>query len=189
MESYHNGTFKVNSGLLSTWNLAQQQKAYELGMKTNWSQPNSTDIHSVINIRNLASYLIKYMTKTDTNKHTTIKRSSMSGYSKPLLLQRNISTNAIKYLRSIASHGRLWGCSSVLSSAKGTAVDLDGNLSDELTRLRNDARCHVFDDKYFSVFNYDLALLKLLNCDTLYGLVTYELLTVFNYIPPSILPF
>lgn len=34
--------------------------------KQNWSQPNSTDIHRLSNIRSLSSYVIKYMTKTDS---------------------------------------------------------------------------------------------------------------------------
>lgn len=34
--------------------------------KENWSQPNSTDIHKLQNIKSLSSYVLKYMTKTDS---------------------------------------------------------------------------------------------------------------------------
>ena len=38
-------------------------KRFEYGKKTNWSDPNTTDIHSVYKINNLAAYLSKYMAK------------------------------------------------------------------------------------------------------------------------------
>lgn len=37
--------------------------AYQKGCSQNWSKPNCTDIHAVKNIRNLASYMVKYMSK------------------------------------------------------------------------------------------------------------------------------
>lgn len=37
--------------------------AYKKGVAENWSKPNCTDIHAVKNIRNLASYMVKYMSK------------------------------------------------------------------------------------------------------------------------------
>jgi hypothetical protein len=38
-------------------------KAYEYGVRTNWLDPNSTDIHAVNNIRDIAAYLSKYFRK------------------------------------------------------------------------------------------------------------------------------
>ena len=37
--------------------------AYKKGEENNWSRPNCTDIHAVKNIRSLASYMVKYMSK------------------------------------------------------------------------------------------------------------------------------
>jgi hypothetical protein len=38
-------------------------KSWEQGTKSQWTQPNSTDIHSLRKIKNLAAYIIKYMAK------------------------------------------------------------------------------------------------------------------------------
>lgn len=37
--------------------------AYQKGEKSNWSLPNCTDIHAVKNVRHLAAYMVKYMSK------------------------------------------------------------------------------------------------------------------------------
>lgn len=38
-------------------------KAYRKGESDNWSKPNCTDIHAVRDVKNLASYMVKYMCK------------------------------------------------------------------------------------------------------------------------------
>ena len=43
----------------------QTKKAYEFGCQTDWYNPNSTDIHSIANKKNLAAYVTKYLTKDD----------------------------------------------------------------------------------------------------------------------------
>jgi hypothetical protein len=42
--------------------------AYKKGKATNWKYPNSTDVHSLMFINNIDSYLIKYMSKDEQNK-------------------------------------------------------------------------------------------------------------------------
>ena len=60
---YHCGGFKVRNELLHNWSYEAQKSAYEYGRKTNWQSPNCTDIHSVINIKDLAAYISEYFTK------------------------------------------------------------------------------------------------------------------------------
>lgn len=38
-------------------------KAYEKGQSSNWYRPNTTDIHSVKKVKNLAAYMVKYLSK------------------------------------------------------------------------------------------------------------------------------
>lgn len=40
-------------------------EAYKEGVACDWKNPNTTDVHSVQNIENLAAYLMKYMSKQD----------------------------------------------------------------------------------------------------------------------------
>lgn len=65
---WHSGGFKPRPELFKTWSLEQQGKAYDYGMRTNWSDPNTIDVHSVLKIDNLAAYLIKYMSKKEDGR-------------------------------------------------------------------------------------------------------------------------
>lgn len=44
------------------------KKAFSSGVENGWSQPNSTDVHSVKNIRDLGAYLADYMSKKEEDK-------------------------------------------------------------------------------------------------------------------------
>lgn len=79
-------------------------KRYDYGVKTNWKDPNTTDIHSVNKVRNLAAYLSKYMTKGEAQK----------------------DENGDYELKFRRIEGKLWGRSESLSRCKGI-VDLVGN--------------------------------------------------------------
>jgi hypothetical protein len=63
MRRFHAGGFNVRQDLLKTWSYKNQLRAYRTGCKNDWNSPNSTDVHSVVNIRNLPAYLSKYCTK------------------------------------------------------------------------------------------------------------------------------
>lgn len=63
---WHRDGFKFNSDKKVTWSYAKQLKAYKDGMRTDWDNPNSTDVHSIKHIGNIKAYFIKYMTKSDT---------------------------------------------------------------------------------------------------------------------------
>lgn len=44
------------------------QRAFALGCDTSWSDPNSTDVHAVHKVKDIASYLAKYMGKSDDDR-------------------------------------------------------------------------------------------------------------------------
>jgi hypothetical protein len=62
---FHKGGFRVRQELLSKWDYKNQLRAYRTGSKKDWNSPNSTDIHSVVRIKNLPQYLAKYCTKNE----------------------------------------------------------------------------------------------------------------------------
>lgn len=64
--------FLPHSDVRNNWNnqMAKFHFIDEFEAKFGHRNPNSTDIHSVINIRNLASYLVKYMSKDDDSAQT-----------------------------------------------------------------------------------------------------------------------
>ena len=71
MKEFHKNGFNVRNDLIEKWNIFEQKSAYEYGIKTNWLSPNCTDIHSVINIKELAAYVSEYFTKNPLNENDT----------------------------------------------------------------------------------------------------------------------
>lgn len=48
--------------------IANAIKNYTEGVRSNWSNPNSTDIHSINNMKNIEAYISKYMSKGDDKR-------------------------------------------------------------------------------------------------------------------------
>lgn len=48
--------------------LDKLRKAYAFGVSTNWTQPNSTDVHAVHKVKDIAAYLAKYMSKKEEGR-------------------------------------------------------------------------------------------------------------------------
>lgn len=69
MRAFHNGGFQVRRDLLKKWDYKNQLRAYRTGAKYDWNSPNSTDIHSVVRVKNLPAYLSKYCTKNQEHRH------------------------------------------------------------------------------------------------------------------------
>jgi len=74
-ENWHKSGFKLRKnsiryirGKKVIWTREQQFKAWQEGKTTNWSKPNTTDVHSVKNIKNLSSYISEYMAKNKGDK-------------------------------------------------------------------------------------------------------------------------
>lgn len=63
-EKFKNG-FVPDLRKSDVWPIASQIEAYKKGKANNWTQPNSTDVHSVRQIKNLGAYLSKYVSKSE----------------------------------------------------------------------------------------------------------------------------
>lgn len=123
--------YMVNNGYKD---LSKILAAYNYGKKTNWKDPNTTDIHSVNKIKNLAAYLSKYMAKKEATTDTTQEYD---------LKDRRID-------------GRNWGCSQSLSRCK-SIIDYTSEFIEELTEYATDKlNAYVKSDVYFSsiFFNF-----------------------------------
>lgn len=68
MLSFHNGGFRVRENLLKKWTYKAQLRAYRTGSRQDWNSPNSTDVHSIKQVRNLSAYLAKYCTKNQEGR-------------------------------------------------------------------------------------------------------------------------
>lgn len=62
-KEFHSNGFRLREDLTDKWSAENQYKAYQNGIACNWSNPNSTDIHSLEKIKNVGNYITKYLTK------------------------------------------------------------------------------------------------------------------------------
>jgi hypothetical protein len=67
MQEFHKEGFRVREDLQNKWPVHKQLSAWKHGSRTDWTSPNSTDVHSLRSIGNVRSYLTKYITKSDDN--------------------------------------------------------------------------------------------------------------------------
>lgn len=88
-KEWHKNGFKPRPKLFKTWNLLAQRKAYKRGIAENWSNPNSTDIHSTRHVKDMTAYLVKYFLKNEPNKKGVEGR--LVGYSDNLSYKNKLS--------------------------------------------------------------------------------------------------
>jgi len=69
-QAYHKEEFTARPWLYKLWNHQKQLAAYNKGIKDNWTDPNSTDIHEVKHIKDLSNYLKKEFCKSIQNPDT-----------------------------------------------------------------------------------------------------------------------
>lgn len=94
-----------------------QKAAFKKGTENNWSNPNSTDIHSITDVNNLAAYLVSYLSKKDLWKKSISREDSkviarMEKEKYPLIVIQKMFPDCVK--RSIS--GKIWDCSKKLKN-------------------------------------------------------------------------
>lgn len=168
-KAYHINGFKINYELLPKWSAERQEKAYNEGCKINWSNPNSTDIHSLKNIINVESYVTKYMSKDKENgiiREIEQKRNSGKiSEAEYLSLKQCFKEDRIKN----KINARIWGCSDAIKGLKDPTIIYDANCdsllkdmvdSSDVTVKQNENVCMfyaknilIFLNKYPAIIN------------------------------------
>ena len=129
---------------MDTGTYSQLMQRYIKGRACNWNNPNSTDIHSVKKVKNMAAYLSKYFCK-----------STQESGAKDVDKQEE---NEIK--------GKIWGLSQSMSELKSIVVGIGSQLSTELNMIYEVMKEKVYKDKYFTFIRIsfkELIKLKALN--------------------------
>lgn len=137
---------------------AQLFKRYCHGKTSNWKNPNSTDIHSVRKIKNLVSYLLKYMSKN---------------VEEPELLS---DSDKEKLLVS----GQLWGLSESLSKMRNVIIPISSEIQEEINRLWDNVKTLFIKDEWFT---YKVCSLKNVvenDCKLIMKYVYEKLIEVFG---------
>lgn len=114
--------------------IQELKRAYEHGIKTNWSDPNSIDIHSLKKVKNVAAYIAKYVSKT-TKTPDDAKYCNLD--EKPI-------------------NGRQWFCSQSLSKLKNIVVDVDSLVNKFVDRVHRIYAPKVLNPDYVTILLIDL---------------------------------
>lgn len=161
--------------------IEQQKKAYEFNVKSDWSQPNSTDIHSIYNIDNLGKYLGKYFSKKEARSKGQVKRKDCPRIMYKLVSQKSVSDGAMKFLRQESGIGRIWGCSVNLSKLKGVTKEMDNQVKEVLDKVLKDGNGKRFDKEFFSVYFFDISLLNKKDFKVLFNWIFAYIIETIGY--------
>jgi len=144
-ELWHRDGFKYNPDYAPRWDYAAQKKAYQEGLRTDWDNPNSVDIHSMKHIVNLKAYFCKEFTKNP-----------------------DIPENATQEERNkLTVSGMLWGCSVLLTNLPGGRTDCDTGIQEELEAIAGSCKAYIYNARYYSIYYTDYKLLTQLQCTRL----------------------
>lgn len=148
---FHRYGFKIREDLLSKWSEEKQREAYQKGMNDNWSDPNSTDIHSLEHVDNPSAYVTKYMTKSIDEEIKEIKKVwKENGLSDEEIDRERMSLINEKYSHLMID-GKLWGCSKNLQELKQYCAALDSTIEDVIDEtISRDIR-NKWENLYCSV--------------------------------------
>ena len=127
---FHKDGFCFREELAKNWNYQQQLDAYNHGMNTNWTDPNSTDIHSLEKIDNIANYITKYLTKSIDENFTELYKVWRDAG----LTAKEIDIEKWNVINEKYSHllidGKLWSCSSNLQTLVKYSCPVDSQVED-----------------------------------------------------------
>lgn len=127
---FHKDGFNLRTDLLKYWNEEKQYNAYLEGVKCNWSNPNSTDIHSLRKIENIAAYVTKYMTKSiDEEIGKNYKIWSDAGLTKSEMDLEKWKLINEKYSHLLVD-GKLWSCSKNLLTLVKYSSAVDNSIEE-----------------------------------------------------------
>lgn len=158
---FHKKGFQLRTDKLEFWSEKQQRDAYDYGIRTNWSDPNSTDIHSLKKIKNIGAYITKYLTKgfnliveeelkKKINKDTTPEQID--------LIRKDI---AYEWKSILSVDGRLWGCSDNLKELVKSDFIISSVVDEYIQILLNDKSKKIINgDNYLIICDTSLIELK-----------------------------
>jgi hypothetical protein len=122
--------------------------------------PNSTDVHKIYKIKNIASYLSKYISK-DIAKTTTKfgKFSNEIRYNNDLIVGCMISCCTLTITDDLNFDSKVWDCSKDIKLCKLPTIVIDDALKSELLFLKYQKKISDTNTEFCNIIeaiNYDL---------------------------------
>jgi hypothetical protein len=155
--------------LRTDWNRIQEKLGYvsDYHNRTGKFDPNSTDVHSIIHVRNLSAYLAKYCTKNSKGYVVMRTKASVQPFRPKCFLTYKHPRLAVKpqFYRQIS--GKLWGLSQSLSKFKSAKKEISGVLEKEIEFLRERYKSRVRYVNQAALFFFDISELIKAKCFSL----------------------
>jgi hypothetical protein len=143
--------------LQNRWNRIQNKLGYidRIVFTPKNKQPNSTDVHSLRKIKNIASYCTKYMTKENKRYRQTCKREESPLGINHSFKSKFVTRGALEFLRKEANNGRIWGASYLLSYLDGGKSELNSELLKEIEVLQKTCGATRIDKERYSLVLFE----------------------------------
>lgn len=133
-------------------------RRYNYGKRTGWTDPNSTDIHSVKKIKDLVAYLYKYFSKNIPHPERLTDEER----------------------ERLTVKGMLWGLSESLSKMKPITMVVDSFIGQEISRLFREIKSKVITERFFEFKVLDIRKIRDHNCHAIWQEITDTLFKHFK---------
>ncbi len=160
MKAFFADGFRMSGNKRDKRTRNQQLKAYYRNIETDYSNPNSIDVHGLKKIHNVKRYVAKYVVKNVEN----VEQLSEDDRKKLLV------------------EGRIWACSENLSNLKGCQMLIDQHMEQELIQIAENKNYYHYSDSYFQVHYIRIEDLIMLNCFFLFNYFMEFAQKKWNYI-------
>lgn len=153
-QRWHSNGFRLREDLLQDWTEEKQRAAYARGIANNWSDPNSTDVHKVYKVRDLASYLCKEFGKTCQNPKNKKYYSDLLEDQLPGLQAAGNYEKYIELLKLSSLSGKVWDCSDNLKKGKYFSVEMKQEQFEYLERSCKEGLCDRYEGEMFCIYKF-----------------------------------
>ena len=173
----------------NVWNRICNKLHYvdEYTLTHNKKNPNSTDIHSIKKVANIAAYVTKYMLKKHKSDIHKVKKTLYPQLYPALYQPNKISLNTKNFLRSQSNIGRMWSCSYELSNIKGGVTDVSDEIDFELKELKRLKDTNTIEKDYFTGIYYKQQQLQSLHFPILSSLLESYIRDKFGSSPSTLI--
>ena len=133
--------------------------------------PNSTDVHKIYKIKNIANYLSKYISKDIAKTNTKYgKYSNEISYNSSIVYGCMISCCTITISDDMNFDSKVWDCSRDIKLAKLPTIEIDDNLMAEFKMLKYGSKISDTSTEYCNIIEgvncdiYQVAPSQILDC-------------------------
>lgn len=156
---YHGITFKSYCSKemarcgVDKWTAKSRWKA---GNECGWINPNSTDVHAIKHVKNVASYVGKYCTKDTVSAMAAQYTRIVSKVGNRMKYKVSIA-DRIKYNSQLnIISGKQYGCDEYTKSYSNLVIDECPDIKQFLSDVISNQQFSLFKDDFISVYKFDV---------------------------------